>query len=215
MKVKIKTKEGKKETYNTIDSWSDVTLEKFAELTELSKGSKAKEAEETLATLSDMPKKLIKELSLRDVSIILGKMAELQEEQETILKKIIEIDGVEYGMHPDLSEITLGEYADIETLIKEGIEDNLPELMAILFRPITAKGESEDVYDIEAYDGKIKIRAEVMKKMSAEQVQSALVFFYGFGMVFLQTMRLYSMEQKQEMKTSQMETLQKSGDGSE
>ena len=214
MKVKIK-KQGKKETYNTINSWSDVTLEKFAELTELSKGSKAKEAEETLAALSDMPRKLIKELSLRDVSIILGKMAELQGEQETILKKTIEIDGKEYGMHPDLSEITLGEYADIETLIKEGIEDNLPELMAILFRPITAKGESKDVYDIEAYDGKIKIRAEVMKKMSAEQVQSALVFFYGFGMVFLQTMRLYSMEQKQEMKTSQMEILPKSGDGSE
>tara|TARA_R110002153_G_scaffold69366_1_gene183458 strand:+ start:504 stop:1148 length:645 start_codon:yes stop_codon:yes gene_type:complete len=214
MKVKIK-KQGKKETYNTINSWSDVTLEKFAELTELSKGSKSKEAEETLAALSDMPRKLIKELSLRDVSIILGKMAELQGEQETILKKTIEIDGKEYGMHPDLSEITLGEYADIETLIKEGIEDNLPELMAILFRPITAKGESKDVYDIEAYDGKIKIRAEVMKKMSAEQVQSALVFFYGFGMVFLQTMRLYSMEQKQEMKTSQMETLPKSGDGSE
>ena len=212
MKVKIK-KQGKKETYNTINSWSDVTLEKFAELTELSKGSKAKEAEETLAALSDMPRKLIKELSLRDVSIILGKMAELQGEQETILKKTIEIDGKEYGMHPDLSEITLGEYADIETLIKEGIENNLPELMAILFRHILEK--KNDVYDIEAYDGKIKIRAEVMKKMSAEQVQSALVFFYGFGMVFLQTMRLYSMEQKQEMKTSQMETLPKSGDGSE
>ena len=214
MKVKIK-KQGKKETYNTINSWSDVTLEKFAELTELSKGSKSKEAEETLAALSDMPRKLIKELSLRDVSIILGKMAELQGEQETILKKTIEIDGKEYGMHPDLSEITLGEYADIETLIKEGIEDNLPELMAILFRPITAKGESEDVYDIEAYDGKIKIRAETMKKMSAEQVQSALVFFYGFGMVFLQTMQLFLAERKQEMKTSQMETLPKSGDGSE
>ena len=213
MKVKIKTKEGKKETYNTIDSWSDVTLEKFAELTELSKGSKSKEAEETLAALSDMPRKLIKELSLRDVSIILGKMAQLQEEQETILKKIIEIDGVQYGMHPDLSEITLGEYADIETLIKEGIEDNLPELMAVLFRPIVEM--KNDVYDIEAYDGKIKIRAETMKKMSAEQVQSALVFFYGFVMVFLQTMRSYSMAQKQEMKTSQMETLQKSGDGSE
>ena len=212
MKVKIK-KQGKKETYNTINSWSDVTLEKFAELTELSKGSKSKEAEETLAALSDMPRKLIKELSLRDVSIILGKMAELQGEQETILKKTIEIDGKEYGMHPDLSEITLGEYADIETLIKEGIENNLPELMAILFRPILEK--KNDVYDIEAYDGKIKIRAEVMKKMSAEQVQSALVFFYGFGMVFLQTMRLYSMEQKQEMKTSQMEILPKSGDGSE
>tara|TARA_R110001583_G_scaffold59860_8_gene178097 strand:+ start:1661 stop:2305 length:645 start_codon:yes stop_codon:yes gene_type:complete len=214
MKVKIKNK-GKKETYNTINSWSDVTLEKFAQLTELSKGSTSKEAEETLATLSDMPKELIKKLSLRDVSVILGKMAELQGEQDTILKKVIEIDGIEYGMHPNLDEITLGEFADIETIIKEGIEDNLAELMAILFRPITAKGESEDVYDIEAYDGKIKIRAEAMKKMTASQVQSALVFFYAFGMVFLQTMESYSTEQKKVMKALQTAASQKSGDGSE
>ena len=212
MKVKIK-KDGKKKTYNTISSWEDVTLEKWIALTGLAEGSKTKEAEETIAMLSDIPRKVVKELSLRDVAVILGKMGGLQSEQDTILKKVIEIDGVEYGMHPDFSEITLGEYADIETLIKEGVEKNLPELMAILFRPILEK--KNDVYDIEAYDGKIKIRAEVMKKMSAEQVQSALVFFYGFGMVFLQTMRLYSMEQKQEMKTSQMETLPKSGDGSE
>ena len=212
MKVKIK-KEGKKEkTYNTINSWSDVTLEKFAKLTELSKGSKAKEAEETLVALSDMPRKLIKELSLKDVSIILGKMAELQGEQETILKKIIEIDGIQYGMHPDLSEITLGEFADIETFIKEGIENNLPELMAVLFRPIVEM--KNDVYDIEGYDGKIKIRAETMKKMSAEQVQSALVFFYGFVMVFLQTMQLFLAERTQEMKTLQTETSLVSGDGS-
>ena len=214
MKVKIKNK-GKKETYNTINSWSDVTLEKFAQLTELSKGSTSKEAEETLATLSDMPKELIKKLSLRDVSVILGKMAELQGEQDTILKKVIEIDGIEYGMHPNLDEITLGEFADIETIIKEGIEDNLAELMAILFRPITAKGESEDVYDIEAYDGKIKIRAEAMKKMTASQVQSALVFFYAFGMVFLQTMESYSTEQKKVMKALQTAASQKSGGGSE
>ena len=35
---------------------------------------------------------------------------------------------VEYGFHPDLDSITLGEYADIETFIKNGIEKNLPEL---------------------------------------------------------------------------------------
>ena len=198
MKVKIK-KDGKKKTYNTINSWEDVTLEKWIALTELSEGSKTKEAEETIAMLSDIPRKVVKELSLRDVAIILGKMGGLQSEQDTILKKIIEIDGTEYGMHPDLSEITLGEYADIETMIKEGIEKNLPELMAILFRPIVEK--ENDVYDIEAYDGKIKIRAEVMKKMAASQVQSALVFFYALGMMFLQTMQLYLVERTKEMKT--------------
>jgi hypothetical protein len=198
MKVKIK-KDGKKKTYNTINSWEDVTLEKWIALTDLAEGSKTKEAEETIAMLSDIPRKVVKELPLRDVAVILGKMGGLQSEQDTILKKVIEIDGVEYGMHPDLSEITLGEYADIETMIKEGIEKNLPELMAILFRPIVAK--ENDIYDIEAYDGKIKIRAEAMKKMSASQVQSALVFFYAFAMILLEIMKSFLAEQTQEKKT--------------
>ena len=129
--------------------------------------------------MSDIPKKLIKELPLRDVAVIMGKVAELQREQDTVLKKVFEIDGVEYAMHPDLSEITLGEYADIETFIKEGLEKNMPELMAVLFRPIKEKNGS--AYTIAAYDGDITIRAEEMKKMSAEQVQSALVFFWHLG----------------------------------
>ena len=141
-------------------------------------GSKTKEAEETIAAFSDIPRKLVKELPLKDVAIIMGKIAELQTKQDTLLKKVIEIDGVEYGMHPDLDSITLGEYADIETMIKNGLEKNMPELMAILFRPI--KERSGEVYTIEAYDGEISIRAEEMKKMSAEQVQGALVFFWHF-----------------------------------
>jgi len=214
MKVKIK-KEGKEKTYSTINSWEDVTLETWIALTDISQGSNAKEAEETIALLTDIPRKLVKELSLRDVTTILSKMGEVQGEKETILKKVIEIDGVEYGMHPDLSEITLGEYADIETLIKEGVEKNLPELVAILFRPIIERGESEDVYTIEAYDGNIKIRAEVMGKMSASQVQSVLVFFYALGTVLLEITQLFLTEQRQETKILQTETLQVDGLGSE
>ena len=52
--------------------------------------------------------------------------------------------------------------------------------MAILYRPVTEKGEN-NVYTIAAYDGNISIRAEEMKKMAAEQVQSALVFFCNLG----------------------------------
>ena len=54
MKVKIK-KKGKEKTYNLIDSWSDVTLEKWIELIDIETGSKTKEAEETIAAFSDMP----------------------------------------------------------------------------------------------------------------------------------------------------------------
>jgi hypothetical protein len=212
MKVKIK-KKGKQKTYNLIDSWSDVTLEKWLKVIDVETGSKTKEAEETIAALSDIPKKLVKELSLKDVAVIMSKVSELQSEQDTVLKKVFEIDGIEYAMHPDLSAITLGEYADIESFIKEGIEKNLPELMAVLFRPI--KSKSGEAYVIDAYDGEITIRAEAMKKMSAEQVQSALVFFYHFAKELLQTLPSYLMEKSQEiMKQLQTETLQNDGDGS-
>ena len=199
MKVKIK-KEGKKKTYNLIDSWSDVSLEKWIILIEKETGSKIEEAEETIAALSDMPKNLIKELALKDVAIIMSKVAELQSKQDTVLKKVIEVNGVEYGMHPNLSEITLGEYADIESLIKEGLEKNMPELMAILFRPIVERSETNnEVYTIEAYDGNIQLRAEEMKQMSAEQVQSALVFFCPFVIQLLNSFQSFLKIRTQEM----------------
>jgi hypothetical protein len=211
MKVKIK-KEGKKsKTYNLINSWSDVTLEKWLKVIDLETGSKTKEAEETIAAVSDIPKKLIKELPLRDVAIIMSKIAELQSEQNTTLKKTFKIDGIEYAMHPDLSEITLGEYADIETFIKDGLEKNMPEIMAVLFRKVTER--NGDVYTIGAYDGNIKIRAEQFKKMSAEQVQAALFFFSNLGKVFVKILPLFLKERTQEiMEELQTEILPKDGD---
>ena len=212
MKLKIK-KEGKKETYNLINSWSDVSLESWIRVLDLESGSKTKEAEETIAALSDIPHKLIKELSLRDVAIIMSKIAELQGEQDSSLKKVFEIDGIEYGMHPDLSEITLGEYADIESFIKAGLEKNMPEIMAVLFRPTTRSG---DAYTIEAYDGNIILRAEKFKKMSAEQVQASLFFLSNLGKELLRTLPSYLMERTQEIvEELKMAVLPKSGDGSE
>jgi|TARA_R110001599_G_scaffold7054_1_gene34910 hypothetical protein len=213
MKVKIK-KQGKVKEFKLISKWSDVTLEKWLKLIDFETGSKTKEAEETIAALSNIPKDLIKQLELKDVAIIMGKIAELQQEEDSSLKRIVEIDGKEYGFHPDLDSITLGEYADIETFIKNDIEKNLPELMAVLYRPITEK--KNDVYTIAAYDGNIQIRAEEMKKMSAEQVQSALVFFYHLGKELSEILPSYLMEQLTEMKTQlQQNPLQKSGVGSE
>ena len=214
MKVKIK-KQGKVKEFKLINKWSDVTLEKWLKLIDFHNGSKSSEATETIAALSDIPKKLIKQLELKDVAVIMGRVAELQQKQNSSLKKIIEVEGKEYGFHPDLDSITLGEYADIETFIKNDIEKHLPELMAILYRPITERGEN-GVYTIQAYDGNIRIRAEQMKKMSAEQVQSALVFFYHLGNVLLTTLPSYLMDRLKEMKMqSQQNPSQKSGDGLE
>ena len=198
MKVKIK-KQGKTESFNLISSWSDVTLETWLKLVDFETGTKTEEATETIAALSDIPRRLVKELALSDVANIMSKVAELQAKQDKKLKRIIEINDIEYGFHPDLDSITLGEYADIEQFIKNGIESNLPELMAVLYRPV--KEKKNDIYIIDAYDGDIRLRTEEMKQMSAEQVQSALVFFYTLGKVLSEILPLYLMDQLKETKT--------------
>ena len=177
MKVKIKKKD-KTEKFKLISSWEEVTLEKWLKLIEFHKKGKSEEALETIALLSNIPKDLINQLELKDVALMMGKISELQKKQSNNLKRIVKIDGTEYGFHPDLDSITLGEDADIETFIKNDIQQHLPELCAVLYRPV--KEKKNRIYTIEPYDGDISIRAEEMKKMSAEQVQNALVFFYDF-----------------------------------
>ena len=51
MQVNIK-KDGKKNTYNLINSWEDVTLEKWAKLIDSNNKSKTKEALDTITMLS-------------------------------------------------------------------------------------------------------------------------------------------------------------------
>ena len=71
--------------------------------------------------------------------------------------------------------------------------------MAVLYRPI--KEKKNDIYIIDAYDGDIRLRTEEMKQMSAEQVQSALVFFYNLGKVLSEIMPSYLIQRLKEMKT--------------
>tara|TARA_Y100000401_G_C8309583_1_gene218957 strand:+ start:9 stop:608 length:600 start_codon:yes stop_codon:yes gene_type:complete len=177
MKVKIK-KDKKVKEFDLIKSWDDVNLDTWIKLVDFQKGTNAQEAMDSIALLSNIPKKLVKELSIVDVALIMQHIAKVQEEQDSTLKRIIRLEGKEYGFHPSLDRITLGEFADLETYIKLGIEKYLPEVMAILYRRVTKK--KNKVYTIEAYKGDTEIRAEIMRKMSASQVQAALVFFWTF-----------------------------------
>jgi hypothetical protein len=196
MKVKIK-KNKKVKKYKVVEKWSEVTLDDWIKLIAAEEKITSESALEQIKLLSDIPEKLIKALSIENIALILKHINRVKDTAENKLSKIIKIEGKEYGFHPDLSEITLGEYADIETFIKNGIDKHLPEMMAILYRPIVEK--KNDVYTIEAYDGKISIRSEIMKKMSAEQVQGAMVFFWTFVKVFLKILPSSLKEQANQM----------------
>ena len=212
MKVKI-NKEGKEKNYNLIKSWNDVTLDKWVKLISKKEKTKSQEALDTISILSDIPKKVINELAIGDVAILLKKIADLQAKEDTKLKKIIKLDGVEYGFHPNLEEITLGEYADIETYLKNGLEDNLTKLIAVLYRPITERDGKD--YSIEAYGiSDTRMRAKKFEKMKARDVNSSLVFFWTLGKELSIILPLYLMEQsKMILDKMQENNLQTSGVG--
>ena len=59
----------------------------------------------------------------------------LEQTSAPVFYPLIEIDGVLHG-YVDLSQMTLGEYIDLEKLVKEP-NKNLAQIMAIMYRPIT------------------------------------------------------------------------------
>ena len=192
MKITINNKD-KKESFDLIEKWEDVTLEKWLKLIEIKTDKKALEAIENISTLSNIPKDLIRQLSVSAVAEIMKNISKMQVEASSNLVNIIEVDGREYGFIPNLDHITIGEFADIEMFIKNGLEKHMPEIMAVLYRPVISK--KNEAYTIIAYDGEITLRDEEFKKMKAEQVQSALVFFYNLGNELLKTSQLYLMEE--------------------
>ena len=70
---------------------------------------------------------------------------------ETELQRLITIDGVEYGLEPNLSKIAYGAYLDIVKYDTFTIDENWASIMSILYRPVVKKQGS--LYDIKDYDG--------------------------------------------------------------
>jgi len=126
-------------------------------------------------------------------------------EQKPSLQKSFWLNNVEYGFVPDLDEITLGEYIDLDTYM--GDWDNIEIAMNVLYRPIKQKlGEK---YLIEDYNPDLKDR---LVNMPMDAVFGSILFFYRLGIELSKTMMNY-LENKEEKQLLQELDLEKSGDG--
>jgi hypothetical protein len=96
---------------------------------------------------------------------------------------IIEINGVKLGFHPNINGLTFKEWADLDQLAKsvwptgkEPDYTNLPQLMAILFRPVTEQVGT--FYNLEPYDSeRVPKYIDAVKCLTMDRIQGALLFF--------------------------------------
>tara|TARA_R100001463_G_scaffold16721_4_gene43230 strand:- start:14749 stop:15399 length:651 start_codon:yes stop_codon:yes gene_type:complete len=126
-------------------------------------------------------------------------------EQKPNLVQSFWLNNIEYGFVPDLDEITLGEYIDLDTYM--GDWENIHIAMNVLYRPITQKMGSK--YLIEDYEPEKRDR---ILTMPMDAVFSSILFFYRLGIELSKTMMNY-LESKEEKQLLDALDLQKNGGG--
>jgi hypothetical protein len=143
-------------------------------------------------------------IKLSDADRIATLITNMFEEKPDLVKSFY-LGGVEYGFVPDLDEITLGEYIDLDTYM--GDWDNIHKAMNVLYRPI--KQKLGDKYLIEDYNVETK---DLLLQMPMDAVFGSIIFFYHLGIDLSKTMMNY-LENKEEKQLLQELGFQKSGDG--
>ena len=116
------------------------------------------------------------------------------------------MNGVEYGFIPDLDEMSLGEYVDLDGSASNW--DNMHIAMNVLYRRIKIRKSGK--YNIVEYNVE---NPEKMKDMPLDAAIGSLFFFYNLGMELSKHTILYSSNQT-EMEVYQEQLISETnGDG--
>jgi hypothetical protein len=117
----------------------------------------------------------IRKIDMATIEKIVSAYANGLRNDEKVFQQFIEIDGIKFGFHPNLKSMTFGEWLDLSELSKN-FPHQLPELMCILYRPVTAEINLQ--YKIEEYDSDVHLKyAPQMRKLNLANVNAALLFF--------------------------------------
>ncbi len=139
-------------------------------------------------------------MRVNDVALITNILTEMFENIPQLVQRF-KMNGVEYGFIPDLDDMSLGEYIDLDTYL--GDWENIHRAMAVLYRPI--KNKSGNRYNIKDYDGK---GFEDMKDMPLDAVLSSIVFFYNLGIELSKAMMNYLETTEEEALTEYLNSQQ-------
>lgn len=186
-----------------IESWSDISIGQYQEIMSIQTDNEITKFVETISICFDIDPQEIRTLSLSDFRDLQSKMSFLSQDPETEVVNIIEVDGVEYGLIPDMNVITAGEFIDAEQF-KLNAMDNLHNLVALIYRPITKKLPSGE-YEIDLHKTQgFERRANLFKEKVSIQIVLGSVLFFSLLATELSTNFLTSLHQKMmETQTSQ------------
>jgi len=185
---------------------SDITLGQYKRFLNIQKQTEESHFlnAKAIEIFCDIELKNVMRLKMSDFDKITNKINLLFEQKPKLVQRF-KIDSVEYGFHPQLDELTLGEYIDVDTYIADW--ENMEKTMNVLYRPIENK--LKDRYSIKEYN--VDTSANLLA-MPMDAVLSSIFFLWNLGIDLSKTILNYS-ELGVEMNLTHQQILAENGDG--
>lgn len=162
----------------------------------------------TIEIFCDISLKDVLNIPAKDADKVLSIINKAFEEKPNLIRRF-DLLGVDMGFEPQLENIALGAYIDVEDNISDW--SRMHKAMAALYRPVNFK--QKDKYTVAPYEPSEEV-SNLMKEMPLDVVMSAMVFFYDLGKELLRAIPSYIQKNLTEEQTYQLkQTLAQNGVG--
>jgi len=187
-------------------SLDDVSLRDYKHYLKIQDNNKDDKflAAKMIEIFCNAPLKQVLRMKLKDTEKIC-KMLEEVFKSKPVLVRRFKVGKTEYGFHPSLDDLSLGEYIDLDTFI--GDWDNIEKAMNVLYRPI--KHKFQDRYSIKDYNVKID---DSLLDMPMSAVTSSVFFLMNLGLDLSKNMTNY-LDKKQTKALTDYLILEENGGG--
>lgn len=191
------------------ESKDELTLSTYLKLIEIEQNDSLGDKERVLKTMQavfDLTLDQAKQIQFSDVININEHFVNLVGKEEK--RKVIptfDYEGVQYGMIPNLDEITLAEYIDLEESEKDPLQANV--FLNVMYREI--KSSAGGKYTIIPYDDSKTVD---FGNLPVSVLDRAKVFFCNLSSQLLSSIEMKSMNLIQ-MSQQKSETITLDGDG--
>jgi hypothetical protein len=177
------------------NSLSDITLRQYKHYLKIQKNVEDEKflGAKIIEIFCDIELKDVMRLKFNDAELIANSLAEMFEQKPKLVRHF-KLGKTKYGFQPQLDDLTLGEYIDLDTYI--GDWDNMEKAMNVLYRPVELN--IKDKYTIKKYD---VTNYDTMLDMPMDAVISSIFFFWNLGLELSKTITNYLDKEQNEALT--------------
>ena len=161
-------------TLNIPESLSEVTLDQYQQWLKVAEDKEMNNflQQKMIEIFCGVTLKQVMLIKAKDIESIVVQISELFNQKDNKFIDRFKYQDQDFGFVPELSEMTFGEYVDLDTYLADW--QLMHKAMAVLYRPITFKKKNQ--YLIEEYETADKYN---MKQMTLDVVFGSMVFFWN------------------------------------